>query len=147
MEDSEHRALAAATYNRCWELLDAPTRTSETDRDLLTAAFASRHHWSMVGGVEQQICADWMVARAFSSLGEGRLAVDFAQRAYDVAQHSSVPDWLLASTAEGLARAYAASAMVEQRDAWCVIAGRLVDAIADDEDRTLIVSQLMTVPR
>jgi len=141
-----HREIAVATYNRCWELLERDRRSPDDDAELLTLAFTSRYHWSFVGGLEQTTCADWMVSRAAASQNLGSLAVLYAQRAYEAATTSSVADWLLASTAEGLARAYAASGDQVRRDEWCDIAATLVEAIADPEDRDLIATQLASVP-
>ena len=147
METSQHRALAVATYHQCWQLLETLHRSSDMDRDLLTAAFTSRYHWALVGEAEQWIVADWMVARVCAALGEGRLSLSFAQRAHDVALSTSSADWLVASTAEGLVRAYAAAGMVVEREDWRDRAGELVAAIGNDEDRALIASQLASVPR
>jgi hypothetical protein len=57
------------------------------------------------------------------------------------------PDWLVASAAEGLARAYAALGNDQERDEWLRSSANLVEAVADDESRELIASQLASVPR
>ena len=147
MDPSSHREVAVAAYNRCWELLELASRTPDDDIELLTSAFASRYHWTFVGGPVETICASSMISRAAAALGEGTLAVAYAKRANTEAREPRVDDWLVASTAEGLARAYAAVRIQELRDEWCAIAEELVRAIADDEDRELIASQLATVPR
>jgi len=88
-----------------------------------------------------------MISRAAAAIGEGRIAVRFAARADAAGDGADLPDWLRASTAEGLARAYAAVGDHAARDAWCATARRLVEAIVDVEDRDLIASQLASVPR
>jgi hypothetical protein len=147
MDSSSHHEVAGATCNRCRELLELTRRTPDDDVELLTSAFVSRYHSVFVGGRVQTICADWMVSRAAAALDEGGLAVSYALRANSRAQAPDTDDWLVASTAEGLARAYAAAGEQERRDEWCTVAQRLVLAIADDEDRELIAAQLATVPR
>jgi hypothetical protein len=62
-------------------------------------------------------------------------------------QEFDAPDWLVASTAEGLARAYAALGSEQDRDVWLNNAESLVEVIADEESRELIASQLASVPR
>ena len=69
----------------------------------------------------------------------------FAQRAHSAAQESESPDWLVASTAEGVARAFAALGDVEEFNHWAALANRLVEAIADPEDQSLIASQLADI--
>jgi hypothetical protein len=102
----DERELATKLFNRCWDLLES-TRNADDDVELLTAAFSSRFHWLRVGAIEQWITSDWMVARAAAATGDGELSLRFAERAHRAAQENAVPDWLVASTAEGVARAYA----------------------------------------
>jgi hypothetical protein len=147
VESVNHRDLAASTYNACWEYLEKPDRTADDDRELLTLAFTSRYHWSLASGEEQVIIANWMVSRAAAAVGKAALALDFAQLAYDQAQDADVPDWLIASVHEGLARAFAAAGDTPTRDKWCAAAVELVDRISDDESRELIAEQLASVPR
>jgi hypothetical protein len=146
VEESEHRGVAAATYNRCWELLEMPHRSHEDDVELLSTAFASRYHWKFAGAEEQWVMADWMVSRAAAAVDETSLAISFAQLANDAVTTFEAPDWLLASCAEGLARAYAAAGQVKQRDEWYAVAERFVALIEDEESRELIAGQLASVP-
>jgi hypothetical protein len=146
METSEHRAIATRTYNVSWEYLEQPELSSDDATALLTAAFTSRFHWSHAGEAEQWAIADWMVSRAAAAVGYGALAVDYARRAHDSVSGGGFPDWLVASAAEGLSRAYAAAGDATQREAWRSTATELVAAISDEEDRRIITEQLATVP-
>lgn len=143
----DDRSTAAALYNRCWQLLESDARTADDDVELLTSAFTSRHHWLAVGQRDQWITADWMVARAAAATGAGDLSLTFARRAYAAAREPGVPDWLVASAAEGVARAFAAVGDATQRDEWCRTAQALVAQIADPEDRSIIAEQLADVLR
>ena len=144
MAQLDDRELATQLFNRCWELLES-TRDADGDVELLTAAFASRYHWLNAGELEQWIVSDWMVARVASALGDGALALRFAQRAHAAAQDNEVPDWLVASTAEGVARAYATNGNVEGFNNYAALATRLIDVIADPEDQSLIASQFAEI--
>jgi hypothetical protein len=138
------RELATQLFNRCWELLES-ARDADGDVELLTAAFSSRYHWLIEGELEPVIVGDWMVARAASALGDGALALRFALRAHVAAQDNTVPDWLVASTAEGVARAYATTGNVEEFNNYAALATRLIDVIADPEDKSLIASQFAEI--
>jgi hypothetical protein len=140
----DDRELATQLFNRCWELLERP-RDAEGDVALLTVAFSSRYHWLTAGETEQWIVSDWMVARAAAAVGEGALSLRFATRAHSASQENVVPDWLTASTAEGVARAYAALGDAEEFSNWSALAARLVEVIADPEDKNLIASQLADI--
>ena len=144
MAQMDDRELATQLFNRCWDLLGT-TRDADDDVELMTAAFSSRFHWLNAGAVEQWIISDWMVARAAAAIGEGELALRFAKRAHSAAQENEIPDWLIASSAEGVARAYAAIGDVEEFNNWSALATRLIDVIADPEDQALIASQLADI--
>ena len=145
-EEFDHRAIAVATYNRCWDLLDQGSRTPADDVELLTAAFASRYHWQIVGGDTQTIIADWMVSRAAGETGDGNLSVRFAHLAQDVAEHSDQEPWLKASILEGLARAYAAAGDKANRDDYLQQAQTMLEQEPDPENRAVIADQIATVP-
>jgi hypothetical protein len=146
MTEIDEQALATDLFNRCWELLEQEDRTEDDDVELLTAAFSSRFFWINVGAPEQWIISDWMVARAAGGTGDVDLALLFAQRANDAARDIDVPDWLVASTAEGVARAYSQCGDVEEFSNWSALATRLIDVIADPADKSLIASQLASIP-
>lgn len=144
MPQLDDQELATQLFNRCWQLLES-TRDQDDDVELLTAALSSRYHWLIAGELEQWIVSDWMVARAAAAVGDGQLALVFAKRAHAAAQDNGVPDWLVASSAEGVARAYAAAGDVEQFGHYFALATRLVSVIADADDRKLIASQLADI--
>jgi hypothetical protein len=144
--DSAHRAFARSAFNGTWELIDAPERTPEQDRQMLTLAFAARWHWSEVGTDENIAVSDWQVALVASLLGESRLATSYAAAAYERARASELPDWLRASTAEGMARACAVDGDRAGYDRYVTEARELVAALDDEEDRELITAQLATIP-
>jgi hypothetical protein len=121
------------------------TRDDDDDVELLTSAFSSRYHWLPTGDIDTRIISDWMVSRAAAAVGYGELALFFAKRAHDVAQESAIPDWLSASTAEGVARAYAVAGDTTEFNRWSALATRLIEVIADSEDRELIASQLAEI--
>jgi len=146
MTSIDDKALASQLFNRCWELLEQDERSEDDSVELLTSALTSRFHWLIAGGPEQWIISDWMVARAAGAIGSSDTALRFALRAYEAARANESPDWLVASSAEGVARAYALSGNVEEFTNWAALAGRLVEVIVDPENRALVESQLADIP-
>jgi hypothetical protein len=145
-EAAAHRALAVAYFNAAWELIDSTARTPEQSREMLTTAFASRRHWVDAGGTaENVVVADWQVAHAASLAGFADVAAAFSMSAYDAARAAGLPAWLLASTAEGRARAAAAAGNRAAFDRFAAEARGLLAQVADDEDRQLIESQLAAI--
>jgi hypothetical protein len=141
-----HRQVAADTFNRAWELIDLDVRTPEQDRELLALAFASRYHWGIVGGDEQAMVGDWLIAHVASLLGFGELAHRYATNALDVCRANGWTDWRLASMLEGMARAPAATGDAHARDRYAAETRRVLATIEDKEDRELIASQLASIP-
>lgn len=141
-----HRAEAVDTFNRCWELLEVPVRSPERDRELLGLAFTSRYHWGVVGGVEEHMVGDWMIAHVASVLGFGALAERFASNALDTCRANGWTDWRLASMLEGMARASAAIGDDQGRDRFVAEARQVLETVDDKEDRELIASQLASIP-
>jgi hypothetical protein len=128
-------------------MIEARSRTPNQDRDLLTAAFASRRHWIDAGGTsENLVIADWQVAHAASVAGFLDVAEAFSKAAYDDARHAGLATWLLASTAEGRARARAAAGDRDGFTRYAQETRDLLTQIDDEEDRRLIESQLAAIP-
>jgi len=145
VESLDERATAVRLYHQCWELLETEPRTSDEDAELLTCAFAARHHWLNAGGPEQWTISDWMVSRAAGAIGASGLALWFAERAHDAARVEGTADWLVASTAEGQARAHFLAGDLDEGARWEAEASRLVAVIVVEGQRALIAAQLATV--
>lgn len=141
-----HKSFAVSAFNGAWNLVDKADRSSDDDRQMLTLAFASRWHWGEVGTTENRVIADWQVAHVASLLGQAPLALTFAQAGYDVARREEQPDWLRASTAEGLARAHAAAGDRTSYEIYATEARTLCEQLDEDEDRELILGQLAAIP-
>lgn len=141
-----HTAFAKAAFNATWDLIETSDRTPVQDREMLTRAFAARWHWGAVGTAENIVVSDWQVGHVASLVGEASIAMTFAQAAYDAARTQSLPGWLRASTAEGLARSYALAGDRASYQRYVDEARALLDELTDDEDRDLITAQLASIP-
>ena len=142
MDAEGHRTEAVEAYNRAWELLGTEHAHGRRGR----RAAHRRLHLAppLAGGgrrpaVDRRRLDGVACRRAPSGLGE--LALLFAERAYGAALEDGT-DWLEASAAEGVARAFAAAGDLGQRDAWCAVAVGLVTAIGNKENRAVVAGQL-----
>jgi hypothetical protein len=141
-----HRQVAADAFNRAWELIELDTRTPEQDRQLLALVFTSRYHWGWVGGDEEAMVGDWLIAHVASLQDLGELSHRYATVALDVCRSNGWSDWRLASMLEGMARASAAVGDEHARDRYAAEARRVLATLEDKEDRELIASQLASIP-
>jgi len=145
LPDSE-RQLAADLFNLVWTLLEQTGRTTEDDDRMVHAAHASRYHWGQVGGPEQFAIGEWQCARVYSVLGRAEPALHHARRCLEIATASAVPDWLIASAHEGLARAYLVAGQRESALASRAAAEAALANVTDAEDRQVVQDDLASLP-
>jgi hypothetical protein len=145
--DDLHRELGKQLYNGSWDLIDQPDRTPEQDRMMLVSACASWWHWDQGGSDQNRAIADWQVAHVASLLGYGEMALDFANSALERVDAGDMADWMRASALEGLARAHAAAGHQAERDDCVRLARAALADISEEDERTLIASQIETVPQ
>jgi ADP-ribose pyrophosphatase YjhB (NUDIX family) len=145
VDADQQRSLAVASFNRAWDLIDLADRTDEQTRDMFATACASRALWSDIGTDENLAVADWQVAHAASLIGWADVALEFAAAAERRARSAALPEWLHASTCEGLARAHAAAGDEAGYRRWREQAEHLLAAVDDDDDRALIQQQLASI--
>ena len=145
LPDSE-RQLAADLFNLVWTLLEQTGRTTEDDDRMVHAAHASRYHWGQVGGPEQLAIGEWQCARVYSVLGRAEPALHHARRCLEITTAATVPDWLVASAHEGLARAYAVAGQRESALASRAAAEAVLAKVGDAEDRQVVQDDLASLP-
>ncbi|HUP87268.1 MAG TPA: hypothetical protein VM143_16565 [Acidimicrobiales bacterium] len=147
LDEAGHGELAVATYNAAWELVDSPDRTSTQDDEALTLAFASRWHWGLAGGGDEQLAiGDWFIGHVAAHLGLAALAVRFSGRALDRVESVGIGGWLLASVYEGMARAHACARDPEGRERYTALAESALTDVDDPEEREVIEDQLRSIP-
>jgi DNA-binding transcriptional MerR regulator len=143
---ADERELAARLFNDTWALLGKETRTTEEDDRMVHMSHASRFHWDNAGDDQHRAIGEWQVARVYAVLGRGESALFHARRALDYASRPGSDDWLLASAHEGLARAQAVAGDTESARDSRDTALRLLDKVADAEDRAIVAGDIDTLP-
>jgi DNA-binding transcriptional MerR regulator len=142
-----HRELGVGLFNRTWELIEMPDRTSEQDDEMIHTTHASRYHWGQVGEPVRMARGEWQCARVYSTLGRGEPAVWHARRCLAILEaHGPLDDWDLPTAYEALARAHAVAGDRATSDAWRARATAALRSIVDPEDRRIIEQDLATVP-
>lgn len=145
LDAAGHRQLAVDLFNHVWTLLEMPDRTPMQDDEMLHAAHASRHHWGVVGTVENLGRGEWQCSRVYAVLGRAEPALWHARRYLALCEEHGIADWDLAFAHEAIARALAAAGDHEGARAEVARARELAADIAEDEDRELLLSDLATI--
>jgi len=140
---ADERRLAADLFNGVWTLMEKEDRTQDDDDRMLHMAHASRHHWGNVGTPANLARGEWLCSRVYAVLGRPEPSLHHARRVLELCEQHGLVDWDLAFAHEALARAHALAGDREAAEAEIRAARAVV--IADDEDRTLLTSDLATI--
>ena len=146
LDPQTQRSLAAALFNRVWELLEKTDRTGDDDQEMVNAAHASRYHWTGIGGPKEKAIGDWQISRVYAVLGHSEPAVHHARLCLASATQVDGEEWLLASAYEGLARAYAVAGDTAAASEWKAKAVARLAEVTDADDREIVQNDIDTLP-
>jgi len=140
------RRLAAQANNRAWRLSESTSRSPAESQEMLHAAHAAMHLWSIVGTDNHKAHALQLLAHVHGLLGKAETASAYLAAC---APYLCSPDrepWEVA-----LFHAVAASVAAASRDAadhgrHYATARELVDALPDAEDKEILEATLAVVP-
>lgn len=141
-EPLDHRQLAVSLFNRTWELLDQNAWSHAEQAEMLTAAFASRHHWREVGEPRNFAVSDWQVSRVAAVLGYPDLAEEYAQRSLETASRARLGPFYEGYAHEALARAARLAGNRDLKRTHLDIAEELLGQIEDASERDLLAPDL-----
>lgn len=140
------RRLAAHANNRAWTLAEAPSRSADEDEELLHAAHAAMHLWSIVGDARHRAHAALLLAHAHALLGEGSHAARYLAKAEPLLLASDAAGWeraLTEAVGAGVAAAQGDAAAHRSRHQEAV---RLAAALEDPDDRGVVEATLRRIP-
>jgi hypothetical protein len=145
--EPDHKAMAVATFNATWDLMDKQMRTAEENDMMVHTAHASRYHWGQVGGPTEFERGDWQISRVYALLGKGTEALHYAKHCLNTCQENEIGDFDLAFAYESMARAYAVSENWKEVDRYTELAKEAAESIEDPGNRDYFLGELDTVPR
>jgi len=141
-----HRHFAAQANNRAWDLAESRTDASR-DAEMLTAAYAAAWHWDAVGTELHRMRALMLLALVNALAGHGHTAWQQAEtvHAFFLGQ-SETPDWEMAFVHAIHALAAAAAGRGDAHRVSWEQARLSIAAIADAEDRAIVLKTWAQVP-
>ena len=142
---ADRRQLAVDLFNHVWTLIETPDRTQMQDDEMIHAAHASRYHWGEVGKPENLARGEWQCSRVYALLRRAEPARWHARRCLALCEEHGIGDWDVAFAWEAIARAEAVAGDRAAVDKALGRARELGAAIAEDEDRELLLSDLATI--
>jgi hypothetical protein len=146
-ESTQRSHDAKNAFNAAWDLIDAPHRTDEQNREMIVKAMASRFLWSIAADPADEstlAVGDWQISHVLSLVGSGELALLFARAALQRAEANAWEDWRLASCHEGMARAHGVLGNHTEKERHANACRYLLSSL-DADDRAVIEGQLGTI--
>jgi hypothetical protein len=140
------RRLASRANNRAWTLAEASARTPEEDDEMLEAANAAMHLWSIVGNARHRAHAAQLLAHAYALLGFGDAARRYFAKCEAVVFAEGAEPWERSMAHAIAANVAAACGDAEAHRTHYAQARRLMATIASEDDRNVVGATLRVVP-
>jgi len=147
LDAEEHRRLGIDLFNKTWTLMEKADRAPEEDDELVHCAHASAYHWMHAGTIANRVRSEWQCSRVYAVLGRAEPALDHARRCLELAESApaELDEFDLPFAYEALARACAVAGDEAQAREWLARAKAAGAEIGDEDDRTLLESDLATI--
>jgi len=148
-----HKKFAVELFNHAWGLYDKTDRTPDEDDEMINAAHASAHHWSMLKGHIDE--TRWLqsgprshnqLTNVYIALKRAEPALYHAERCVKMCVDRGIGDFDLAFGYECLARAYDLTGDTRNRDRNLKFAEEAGSSIEKDEDRKFFMEELQKAP-
>jgi hypothetical protein len=140
------RRLAAQANNRAWSLSESKSRSQAESQEMLHAAHAAMHLWSIVGADRHKAHALQLLAHVHALLGNAATASVYLAAC---APYLSEPDrepWEVAIFHAVAANVAAASRNAADHRRHYTRARELIDALPGVEDKKILEATLAVVP-
>jgi DNA-binding transcriptional MerR regulator len=147
LDREAHRQLGVDLFNKTWTLMDKEGRTREEDDEMIHCAHASAYHWVHAGTPANRARSEWQCSRMYTVLGRAEPALHHAQRCLEICEASpeALEDWDLPFAYEALARAHSVAGNAADARGFVELGRAGAAAVADDDDRRLVESDLATI--
>ena len=142
LDPDDERRLAAALFNRTWELMEKPERSVADDDEMIHSTHASRHHWGVVGTPMHQARGEWQCSRVYAVLGRAEPALHHANRCLTLAVDNDLGPFDIGIGHEALARAYRVAGDPKKQAEHLALGDAQAEKIPDAEDRKILTDDL-----
>lgn len=146
LTESQERELAKRYFNATWDLMEKEDRTEADDDTMIHTAHASRYHWGNVGRPENLARGEWQCSRVYAVLRRPEPCLHHARRVLEICLENGIGDWDIAFAYEALARGHAINGDPEAARAMTEKALEAADAIAEEEERKIVLGDLESIP-
>lgn len=142
-----HKYFSAECFNRSWDYIDKPARTTGEADMMLQLSLASLWHWT-----QREDCTStnlsigyWQVSRVFALLGQADNARHYGELCLDASEKEGVLPFYLGYAYEALARAEQVSGNQDEMHALLIQANQVAAGLPDPEEKKQLLSDLATI--
>lgn len=143
-----HHYMGIEMNIQTWNLLVTKERKEQDDVRMVMFAKSSLFHWRLSPNFQSinEQRGQWMIANAYSNLGMGDKAIDYAKETLRLTEENDFKDFDLAYAYEGMARANSALKKKDECKKWLVKATEAGELIKVDEDKKIFWGDLEKGP-
>ena len=140
-----HRFFSAMCFNKTWEFIDNPHRTSDEELAMLQTAMASLWHWSQREDATPQNLSvgNWQVSRVYCLLGQVDNALRYAEVSLKLTE--GCEPFYAAFAYEALARAEMVAGNKAKMQEYLEKAFVLAEKVEDEEDKQVLMADLRSI--
>jgi hypothetical protein len=140
------KRLAAQANNRAWRLSESKTRSPAESQEMLHAAHAAMHLWSIVGTDSHKAHALQLLAHVHALLGNADPASAYLAACAPYLSHPEREAWEVALFHAVAANVAATLGHAAEQGRHHARARALIEALPDPEDREILAATLAVVP-
>jgi hypothetical protein len=142
-----HKYFSAECFNRAWDYIDKPARTTEQADKMLQLSFTSLWHWT-----QREDCTPtnlsigyWQVSRVFALLRQADNARHYGELCLQASEKEGVAPYFLGTAYEALARAEMVAGHLDESEKYLVKAHQIAIALPDEEAKQMLLKDLATI--
>ena len=140
-----HRYFSATCFNKTWEFIDNPHRSSDEELAMLQTAMASLWHWSQREDAMSQNLSvgNWQISRVYCLLGQAENARRYAEVSLKLTE--GCEPFYAAFAYEALARAEMVAGNKAKMQEYLEKAFVLAEKVEDEEDKQVLMADLRSI--
>jgi hypothetical protein len=142
-----HKYFSAEGFNRAWDYIDKPVRTTSEEDMMLQLSMASLWHWT-----QREDCTPtnlsigyWQVSRVFALLNKADQARHYGELCLEVSQGEAVLPFYRGYAYESLARAELVAGNPDEMEKILTQAHQVAAGLSDAEEKTQLLNDLATI--
>jgi hypothetical protein len=142
-----HKYFSAECFNRAWDFIDKPTRSTGDGDRMLQLSMASLWHWT-----QREDCSPtnlsvgyWQVSRAYALLRQADQARHYGQLCLESSQGEGVEPFYRGYAYEALARAELVADNEDGMEKYLIQAHQVATALADPNEKKQLLKDLATI--